>query len=297
MQGFMIQGGGFTAEVDKKEQGLRPGIKNEWRNGLRNTRGTVAMARLGGNPDSATAQFFINVVDNASLDKPQRDGAAYAVFGKVVEGLDVVDAIRNTKVQTHPKYGGGRSKVVPVEPVIIEKITLIDAFDLDKFEALNAEALAETLKAETALAAKDAATQKAASSPVGKRRAEELVKAIAALEAEHGKKFTTTASGLMVMVIEEGSGPSPVATDKVKVHYRGTFPNGEEFDSSYKNGQPLTFGLNKVIKGWTEGVSMMQVGGKNMLICPPDLAYGSRGRPGMPANSTLIFQVELLGIE
>ena len=84
MSNFMIQGGGFTTEMDKKEEGLRPGITNEWTNGLKNVRGSIAMARLGNQPDSATAQFFINVVDNPGLDQA-RDGAAYAVFGQVVE--------------------------------------------------------------------------------------------------------------------------------------------------------------------------------------------------------------------
>lgn len=111
---FMIQGGGHTADLSKKATN-KP-IKNEWKNGLKNVRGAVAMARLGGNADSATSQFFINTVDNAFLDRPQPDGAAYAVFGKVVNGMDVVDKIR--KVKTTTKQGMGD---VPVEPVTITK--------------------------------------------------------------------------------------------------------------------------------------------------------------------------------
>ena len=99
MAGFMIQGGGFTVD-QKKTEGLREGIKNEWKNELKNRRGTIAMARMGGRPDSATAQFFINVVDNASLNQA-RDGAAYAVFGKVVEGMETVDKIRDVAVEWH----------------------------------------------------------------------------------------------------------------------------------------------------------------------------------------------------
>jgi cyclophilin family peptidyl-prolyl cis-trans isomerase len=91
---FMIQGGGFA--VNMKEKSTSAPIKNEWQNGLKNKRGTIAMARLGGKPDSATAQFFINVVDNDMLDTP-RDGAGYAVFGKVVMGMDTVDAIKAVK--------------------------------------------------------------------------------------------------------------------------------------------------------------------------------------------------------
>lgn len=109
---FMIQGGGFTPDMTQKPTG--PGVSNEWKNGLKNVRGAVAMARLGGNPDSATAQFFINVVDNGFLDKPQPDGAAYAVFGRVVSGMDVVDKIK--VVPTGRKAGMAD---VPNEAVII----------------------------------------------------------------------------------------------------------------------------------------------------------------------------------
>ncbi|MBS0189454.1 MAG: peptidyl-prolyl cis-trans isomerase [Planctomycetes bacterium] len=115
---FMIQGGGHTADLRKKATN-KP-IKNEWKNGLKNTRGTVAMARLGGDADSATSQFFINTVDNAFLDRPQPDGAAYAVFGKVISGMEVVDKIR--KVKTTTKQGMGD---VPVEPVVIAKAELL----------------------------------------------------------------------------------------------------------------------------------------------------------------------------
>lgn len=121
---FMIQGGGYDAEINEKQSGLHPPIKNEWQNGLKNVRGTVAMARTA-SPDSATAQFFINVVDNANLDQPISGGAAYAVFGKVVEGMDVVDKIKATPTQQHPKYPGG--SVVPVTPVVIKSVTIVGA--------------------------------------------------------------------------------------------------------------------------------------------------------------------------
>jgi len=101
--GFMIQGGGFTPQFSKKD--TRAPIKNEASNGLKNNRGTISMARTS-HPDSATAQFFINTVDNKGLDRPRPDGHGYAVFGKVVSGLDVVDKIRATK--TGPKGPFGR---------------------------------------------------------------------------------------------------------------------------------------------------------------------------------------------
>ena len=106
-----------------------------------------------------------------------------------------------------------------------------------------------------------------------------------------------TASGLVYRSLTEGTGPSPAATDRVRVHYRGTFLDGKEFDSSYKHGQPAEFPLNQVIPCWTEGVQRMKVGGKAKLTCPAAIAYGARGAGGViPPNATLQFEVELLGI-
>jgi FKBP-type peptidyl-prolyl cis-trans isomerase FkpA len=106
-----------------------------------------------------------------------------------------------------------------------------------------------------------------------------------------------TDSGLVYRSLKDGKGASPAATDTVKVHYRGTFPGGKEFDSSYSRGQPAEFPLNRVIKCWTEGVQRMKVGGKAKLTCPASIAYGERGAGGViPPNATLQFEVELLGI-
>ena len=106
----------------------------------------------------------------------------------------------------------------------------------------------------------------------------------------------TTDSGLVYRSLKDGSGASPTANDRVRVHYRGTFTDGREFDSSYKRGQPAEFPLDRVIKCWTEGVQRMKVGGKAQLVCPPAIAYGERGGGPIPPNSTLHFEVELLGI-
>jgi FKBP-type peptidyl-prolyl cis-trans isomerase FkpA len=106
-----------------------------------------------------------------------------------------------------------------------------------------------------------------------------------------------TPSGLVYRSLKDGTGASPTASDKVKVHYRGTFPDGKEFDSSYKRNEAIEFPLSNVIKCWTEGVARMKVGGKARLTCPPNLAYGERGAGGViPPNATLLFEVELLGI-
>lgn len=106
-----------------------------------------------------------------------------------------------------------------------------------------------------------------------------------------------TDSGLIYRVLKEGDGKQPNATDRVRVHYRGTFPDGREFDSSYKRGEPAEFPLNRVIKCWTEGVQRMKVGTKAKLTCPPAIAYGERGAGGViPPNAVLQFEVELLAI-
>jgi FKBP-type peptidyl-prolyl cis-trans isomerase FkpA len=107
----------------------------------------------------------------------------------------------------------------------------------------------------------------------------------------------TLPSGVVVQHLTKGTGPSPKATDSVKVHYRGTLTDGKEFDSSYKRGEPIEFPLNGVIPCWTEGVQRMKVGGKAKLTCPAAIAYGSRGAGGViPPNATLLFEVELLAI-
>ena len=111
------------------------------------------------------------------------------------------------------------------------------------------------------------------------------------------EKYVTTKSGLKYIDIKVGTGPSPKVTDYVTVNYVGTLTNGTVFDASAKHGGPIGFPLNRVIKGWTEGVSTMKLGGKRKLICPPDLAYGANPpTPDIPPNSTLIFEVELIKI-
>lgn len=107
-----------------------------------------------------------------------------------------------------------------------------------------------------------------------------------------------TPSGLVYRSLKDGSGASPAASDVVKVNYRGTFPDGREFDSSYKRNQAIEFPLGNVIPCWTEGVQRMKVGGKAKLTCPAAIAYGTRGAGGViPPNATLVFEVELLAIK
>lgn len=119
---------------------------------------------------------------------------------------------------------------------------------------------------------------------------------LAAAAKEAGAKVTK--SGLVYRSLKDGAGSSPAATDRVKVHYKGSFPDGKEFDSSYKRGEPTEFPLNGVIPCWTEGVQLMKTGGKAKLTCPASIAYGQRGAGGLiPPNATLVFEVELLAIK
>lgn len=133
------------------------------------------------------------------------------------------------------------------------------------------------------------ATRRAASE---KARGDEL---LAAAAAEPGA--VKTPSGMVYRELAAGSGKSPKASDTVEVHYRGTFGDGSEFDSSYKRGTPAKFGLDRVVKCWTEGLQRMRPGGKAKLVCPSDLAYGDRGRPGIPPGATLVFEIELLTVD
>lgn len=133
------------------------------------------------------------------------------------------------------------------------------------------------------------------------KRAEEAAKNLAAgtayLEANKVKEgVNVLPSGLQYKVITEGTGNIPTAEDKVKTNYRGTLIDGTEFDSSYKRNKPAEFAVKGVIKGWTEALQLMKEGSKWELYVPANLAYGERGRPGIPANSTLIFEIELLEI-
>ena len=138
-------------------------------------------------------------------------------------------------------------------------------------------------------------TAGAADSPAEKNQKEG-----AAFLAANAKKagVKTTPSGLQYLVIKEGAGKKPAATDAVTVHYRGTLLDGTEFDSSIKRGQPATFPLNQVIKGWTEGVQLMKEGAKYRFFIPSEQAYGPRGAgASIGPNATLIFEVELISVQ
>jgi len=141
-----------------------------------------------------------------------------------------------------------------------------------------------------------------------KAKQQELATKEAEASLAEGQKFLddnakkegvqVTESGIQYVVLTEGEGEKPSATDTVKVHYKGTFLNGETFDSSYDRNEPAVFPLNRVIRGWTEGVQLMSVGSKYKFTIPSDLAYGPVGNPPrIPGNSVLEFEIELLEIQ
>ena len=132
-----------------------------------------------------------------------------------------------------------------------------------------------------------------------KEKSEASIKAGEDFRAEFEKQegVTKTASGLLYQVLTPADGDKPVATDTVEVHYVGTLTDGTKFDSSYDRNQTATFPLNRVIPGWTEGVQLMPVGSKFKFVIPPELAYGTQDTPTIPANSTLVFEVELVSVD
>jgi FKBP-type peptidyl-prolyl cis-trans isomerase FkpA len=143
-------------------------------------------------------------------------------------------------------------------------------------------------------------TMKTKREEAAKAESDKNLKAGQEFLAENAKKegVKVTESGIQYEVLKEGTGAHPKATDTVKVHYKGTFINGDVFDSSYDRNEPAVFPLDRVIKGWTEGVQLMTVGSKYRFVLPADMAYGPVGSPPrIPGNSVLVFEVELLDIE
>lgn len=285
LPGGLIQGGAFDATMDRKTDGLRESVNSETNSRLTNLRGTIVIYRLAGFVDSAKAEFFINVKDNPGLDQPRRDGTAYAVIGTLVEGLDTIDKIAATPLDTHPKYARGRSKVVPIDPVVIKSVRMLSQFDHKR-----ALTIAQDLEIKAKKAAENAATAQSRA----------ITKRIAQIEARSGQKMTATGSGLRYIVVRSGQGAPPIETETVSVQYRGTLADGKVFEDTYSSltARPKKQRVSKFIEGLREGLLGMREGGKRIFVIPPKLAFQDRGVPNyIPPNSTLFFEVELLAIE
>jgi FKBP-type peptidyl-prolyl cis-trans isomerase FklB len=186
---------------------------------------------------------------------------------------------------------------VPVDPAILAR-GLKDGLAGGKTLLTDDEAQAALKAVQDDLRAKQQAKMQEAaeaSKQVAEANKKEGEAFLAGNKAKDG--VVTLPSGLQYKILKEGTGPKPTPTDSVSCNYQGTLINGTEFDSSYKRGQPATFPVTGVIKGWTEALQLMPVGSKWQLFIPSDLAYGDPGRPGIAPGSTLIFEVELLSIE
>lgn len=272
VKGKMIHGGGYTKDLKLKESGLRDPIPYEGNNGLLHVRGTVAAYRRFDDLNSAQSQFFINSSTNDKLDK-LRDGSSYAIFGRVIDGMEVVDKIENVPVDTHPSLAAGLNPYVPVKPVMITGTRVKVPLDRKKAQA-TAKANAE-----------------AAADPVGFR--------IQQLQNECNAPVIETRSGLKFIECKVGNGAFPMGSDTVEITYVGTLVNGAEFDSSKAAGEgPLSIKVEEAIKGLREGLQKMRESGRTIIVVPPQLGFGNEGVPGkVPPGATLFFDVQLESVK
>jgi len=247
---FMIQGGcplgtGTGDGGYKFDDEFHPDLKHD-------APGKLSMANAG--PGTNGTQFFITHIPTDWLD------GKHTVFGSVVEGQDVVDAVAQGDTMD--------SIEIIRQGADAEAWNAVEAFRT--FEGSRAKRIAAEREAQAA-----------------------QIEGLAA-------GFDTTESGLRYQIIQEGTGAKAEKGQTVSVHYKGQLPDGTVFDSSYKRNQPIDFalGVGQVIKGWDEGISLLKVGDKARFVIPSDLAYGSAGAGGViPPNATLVFDVELVAVK
>jgi peptidyl-prolyl cis-trans isomerase A (cyclophilin A) len=293
-KGFVIQGGAYDPEL--KEKTARAPIANEWPNGLKNLRGTIAMAR-GEMPDSATSQFFINLRASPNLDRPTRGGAGHAVFGRVVEGMDVVDRISIVQTIRKPEFGDIQA---PIEPVLVLQAGRVPADEAaqlaDKHRATRLEMAGAALRERYEIRWRAEMREK------NKTMTEEQ-RFEQALEYIAGAGWDTTKgvrlpSGVWYIDDERGVGDPPGPKDFVSMQWDGWLTWGEKFGSWEDYGGKVLRGeVSQFVPGYQEALLTMKPGGERIVYIPSHLAYGEIGRePKIPANGGLIYRIRLLGV-
>ena len=264
IENFMIQGG------DPKGTGMGdPGYKFEdEKNDLKHTgKGILSMANSG--PNTNGSQFFITQVATPWLD------GRHTIFGEVVNGINVIDSIAAVEKGAQDK---------PKTDIVLEKVSVFSKGD--EYKNYDAAKLFNE----------------------GKGKIQESNKAFLAKQEEEARKqfealkegMETTASGLLYKITKKGEGKKAEKGNTVAVHYAGKLTNGTEFDNSFKRGEPIEFpvGTGMVIKGWDEGILLLNEGDEATFLIPPDLGYGARGAGGViPANAWLIFDVALVKVK
>ncbi|MEM7166264.1 MAG: peptidylprolyl isomerase [Planctomycetota bacterium] len=306
---FMIQGG------DPQGNGMGgPGYKfeDEFNPGLRHDGpGVLSMANSGKRTNGS--QFFITHGPTPHLDDK------HSVFGRVLSGQDVVNAVeQGDEIKSIVIFGDCTSLFTANKKHLDSWNATLDKSFPAKASAMNAAKMEQCGTKIGGFAGQCGAFRKKIEVAATKGLEDKKAKEMAAELAKKGMQpqidaaralllqkevdlsnARQTESGLWIVTTEQGDGASPEPTDRVEVHYTGWLVTGTKFDSSVDRGVPAKFPLNGVIKGWTEGVGQMQVGGSCYLVIPPEMGYGARGVPraGIPANGVLVFQVQLLGIE
>lgn len=264
IENFMIQGG------DPKGTGMGdPGYKFEdEKNDLKHTgKGILSMANSG--PNTNGSQFFITQVATPWLD------GRHTIFGEVVKGINVIDSIAAVEKGAQDK---------PKTDIVLEKVSVFSKGD--EYKNYDAAKLFNE----------------------GKDKIQESNKAFLAKQEEEARKqfealkegMETTASGLLYKITKKGEGKKAEKGNTVAVHYAGKLTNGTEFDNSFKRGEPIEFpvGTGMVIKGWDEGILLLNEGDEATFLIPPDLGYGARGAGGViPPNAWLIFDVALVKVK
>jgi FKBP-type peptidyl-prolyl cis-trans isomerase FklB len=222
------------------------------------------------------AALTVRAADESPL-KTQKDKLSYTI------GMNIGKDIKRNSVDINPDLllSGLKDVLSEKKPILTEE---------EAREVMMT--FQNEMRSKQAELAKEQAEQNKVAGEKNKKEGEAFL-------AENKKKegVKTTPSGLQYKVITTGTGPKPTSNDTVVTHYRGTLINGTEFDSSYKRGEPASFPVTGVIKGWTEALLMMPVGSKWQLFIPSELAYGERSQRSIPSNSTLLFDIELLKIE